>query len=140
MAVMTVPRPLREKLGEEAAQCLADLVAQAQEDQRDRLFDLVEERFYRRIAETEQRFMERLAATEAALRREMHAGFTEVHRQILDVHKQIGDMHKQIGDVHKQIGEVRKEITTQTRWILVVVGAAAVLIPILQRVMQTLLP
>ena len=107
-----------------------------------------EERFYRRVAETEQRFTERLAATEqrfterlvateqhfterlaateTVLRQEMHAGFV--------------DVHKQIGEIHKQIGEVHKQITAQTRWLLVAVGAAAVLIPVVQRIVETVFP
>ena len=43
-------------------------------------------------------------------------------------------------DLGKEIADVRKEITTQTRWILAVLGGAAVLIPILQRVMAALIP
>ena len=45
------------------------------------------------------------------------------------------DLGKEITDVRKEIADVRKEITIQTRWILAVLGGAAVLIPILQRVM-----
>ena len=43
-------------------------------------------------------------------------------------------------DLGKEIADVRKEITIQTRWILAVLGGAAVLIPILQRVMAALIP
>ena len=42
--------------------------------------------------------------------------------------------------MRKDLGDVRKEITTQTRWILAVMGAAAVLIPIMQRVMAVVVP
>ena len=41
--------------------------------------------------------------------------------------------------MRKDISEVRKEITTQTRWILAVIGTA-VLIPIMQRLMAALVP
>ena len=50
------------------------------------------------------------------------------------------DLAKEITDVRKEIADVRKEITIQTRWILAVLGGAAVLIPILQRVMAALIP
>ena len=43
-------------------------------------------------------------------------------------------------DLGKEIADVRKEITIQTRWILAVLGGAAVLIPILQREMAALIP
>ena len=50
------------------------------------------------------------------------------------------DLGKEIGDLRKDLGDVRKEITVQTRWILVVMGAATVLFPIMQRVMTALIP
>ena len=71
------------------------------EVQKEYLFQLLEERFLRHVAESEHR------------------------------------TRKELG---KEISEVRKEITTQTRWILAVMGVAAVLIPIMQRVMATLIP
>ena len=51
--------------------------------------------------------------------------------------KEIGSVRTELG---KEIAEVRKEITVQTRWILAVLVAAAVLVPIIQRVMEALLP
>ena len=65
------------------------------------LFQLLEERFLRHVAESE---------------------------------------HRTRTELGKEISDVRKEITIQTRWILVVIGAAAVLIPIMQRIMATLIP
>ena len=64
----------------------------------------------------------------------------ELGNEISDVRKEISEVRKEISEVRKEISEVRKEITTQTRWILAVMGAAAVLIPIMQRVMATLIP
>ena len=93
------------------------------------------------------------------LREEMHAGFMGLQKQIGDVRAEIGsvrtELNKEIGSVRtelgkeigsvrielgKEIAEVRKEITVQTRWILAVLVAAAVLVPIIQRVMEALLP
>ena len=58
--------------------------------------------------------------------------------------KELGSVRAEIGNVRaefgKEIAAVHKAITIQTRWILVVFGAAAVLYPIIQRVITTLLP
>ena len=66
---------------------------------------------------------------------------TELGKEIGSVRTELG---KEIGSVRtelgKEIAEVRKEITVQTRWILAVLVAAAVLVPIIQRVMEALLP
>ena len=155
MAKLTVPPPLRDKLGDDASAALIDLLHEAQNGQRQLLLQSVEDRFLRHVAESEGR-----------LRSEMQAGFLELQRQmgllradvskeiadvrkeftgeITDVRKEIADLRKEftkeITDVRKEISEVRKEITTQTRWILTVMVGATVLIPVLQRVMAWLLP
>ena len=83
----------------------------------------------------------------AALRKDFAGEITDVRKEIgdvrkeiTDVRKEITDVRKEITDVRKEIGDVRKEITTQTRWLLTVMVGAAVLIPVLQRVMAWLLP
>ena len=141
MAVMAVPRALREKLGDDASDSLVDLLQQFEAEQSDHLIEMIEERFVRRVVESENRLRNEL-------REEMHAGFMGLQKQIGDVRAEIGsvrtELHKEIGSVRtelsKEIAEVRKEITVQTRWILAVLVAAAVLVPIIQRVMEALLP
>ena len=148
MAVVAVPRALREKLGDDASDSLVDLLQQFEAEQSDHLIEMVEERFVRRVVESENRLRNEL-------REEMHAGFMGLQKQIGDVRAEIGsvrtELHKEIGsvrtelskeiaEVRKEIAEVRKEITVQTRWILAVLVAAAVLVPIIQRVMEALLP
>ena len=115
MAVLSVPRPLQERLGEAATESLVEMLRQIESDQEERrevqkeqLLQVLEERFLRHVAESEQRTNAEIAAVRVGL--------------------------------GKEIADVRKEITTQTRWILAVLGGAAVLIPILQRVMAALIP
>ena len=170
MAVISVPRVLREKLGDEAADGLAGLFEQVAAEQNDHLFALLEERFVRRVVESEEK-----------LRSEMHAGFLDMQKQLGDVRAEIGsvraqldkevggvrselgreigsvrselgreignvrsELGREIGNVRSELGkeirDLRQEITVQTRWILAVLVAAAVLIPIIQRVMEALLP
>ena len=169
MAVVTVPRPLQEQLGEAATDSLVGMFEQLeasrekqQDTHKDHLFELLEERFLRHVAESEGRLRGEIAESEgrlrgeiaecenrlrgevaesenrlrgeiAALRAEMQAGFNRQQDQLARQQEQIADLGKQIADVHKHIAR-------QTRWILTVLGAAAVLFPIIQRVMQVLLP
>ena len=137
MAMVAVPQALREKLGDDASDSLVDLLRQFVAEQKDHLIEMVEERFIRRIVESENRLRN-------ALREEMHAGFMGLQKQIGDVRAEIGSVRAEIGSVRAELGSVRaelsKEITVQTRWILAVLVAAAVLIPIIQRVMEALLP
>ena len=126
MAVLSVPRPLQERLGEAATESLVDMLRQIESDQEERrevqkeqLLQILEERFLRHVAESEKRTNAEIAAVR------------------VDLGKEITAVRVDLG---KEIADVRKEITTQTRWILAVLGGAAVLIPILQRVMAALIP
>jgi hypothetical protein len=126
MAVLSVPRPLQERLGEAATESLVDVLRQIESDQEERrevqkeqLLQVLEERFLRHVAESEKRTNAEIVAVRVDLGKEITA--VKV-------------------DLGKEVADVRKEITIQTRWILAVLGGAAVLIPILQRVMTALIP
>ena len=147
MAVVTVPRPLQEQLGEAATESLVGMFVQfeesreqQQETHKDRLFELLEERFLRHVAESESRLRGEIAESESRLRAEMQAGFNRQQDQLARQQEQIADLGKQFAGVHKQFADVHKQIARQTRWILAVLGGAAVLFPIIQRVMEVLLP
>ena len=51
MAVIAVPRPLREKLGEDGTDVLVALINEAGENNKRSVIEVVEERFERRLAE-----------------------------------------------------------------------------------------
>ena len=133
MAVLSMPRPLQDRLGDAASASLVEMLRQLEEDQEERrevqkehLFQLLEERFLRHVAESENRTRKEIATVRVELGKELAAVRA--------------DLGKEISDLRKDLGDVRKEITVQTRWILVVMGAATVLFPIMQRVTATLLP
>jgi hypothetical protein len=71
MPVLTVKRPLREKLGEEGADALVDLINQAQQEQKNVIVTFVEEKFERRLSEEisklEVKLVERISAVEAKI-------------------------------------------------------------------------
>ena len=126
MAVLSVPRPLQERLGEAATESLVEMLRQIESDQEERrevqkeqLLQVLEERFLRHVAESEKRTNAEIVAVR------------------VDLGKEITAVRVDLG---KEVADVRKEITIQTRWILAVLGGAAVLIPILQRVMTALIP
>ena len=112
---MSVPRPLRDQLGDAAADSLVDMLRHFEDDQEQRraiqkehLLEVLDERFLRHLAETEER-----------------------------LHEEIGTLRTDLGN---QIADVRKELNTQTRWILAVMVGATVLIPVMQRMMTALFP
>ena len=133
MAVISVPRELRERLGDAASDSLVDMLRQVGAEQRDDVFTMVEERFALRLAETRDE-----------LRSEMHAGFLNLQEQIGNVRAEIGsvraELHQEIGHVQEKIGEVHQKIAGQTRWLVTAILAATVLIPVMQKVLAELFP
>ena len=144
MAVVSVPRPLRDQLGDAAADSLVDMLRHFEDDQEQRraiqkehLLEVLDERFLRHLAETEERLHEEIGTLRA-----------EVGKEIGDVRKEIGALRAEVGkeigtlrtDLGNQIADVRKELNTQTRWILAVMVGATVLIPVMQRMMAALFP
>ena len=144
MAVISVPRELRERLGDPASDSLVDMLRQVGAEQRDDVITMVEERFALRLAETRD-----------DLRSEMHAGFLNLQEQIGGVRAEIGsvraelqeqiggvraELHKEIGHVQEKIGEIHQKIAGQTRWLVTAILAATVLIPVMQKVLAALFP
>ena len=72
MAVIAVPRPLREKLGEEATDALVALLNEAGAYNKDSVIEVVEERFERRLSEEIGKLRTELSGEMGKLRVEMH--------------------------------------------------------------------
>jgi hypothetical protein len=79
MAVIAVPRPLREKLGEEGTDALVTLINEAGENNKRSVIEVVEERFERRLSEEMSKIREEmsrlrveLSGETSKLRAEMH--------------------------------------------------------------------
>ncbi|MDZ7360466.1 MAG: hypothetical protein ONB46_07025 [candidate division KSB1 bacterium] len=67
MPVLTVKRPLREKLGNEATDALVDLINQAQAEQTNSILKFVEEKFERRLSEEISKLETKISETRADL-------------------------------------------------------------------------
>ena len=137
MAVVSVPRPLRDQLGDAAADSLVDMLRHFEDDQEQRraiqkehLLEVLDERFLRHLAETEERLHDEIGTLRAEVGKEIGTLRAEVG-------KEIGTLRTDLGN---QIADVRKELNTQTRWILAVMVGATVLIPVMQRMMAALFP
>ncbi|MDH4263330.1 MAG: hypothetical protein OEV78_09830 [Spirochaetia bacterium] len=120
MAIISVPKPLRDKLGEEATDSLIELLKENEEGQKNHLFDIVEERFERRLLESEARLRREIQG----VRDEMHSGFLGIQ--------------KDFSEVQKQFSEVHKAIANQTKWILGAILAGAVIYPLAVKLVDRL--
>jgi len=71
MPILTVGKPLREKLGDEAVESLINLINQSQAEQKNGILAFVEEKFERRLSEEisqlEVRLSQRISGVESKL-------------------------------------------------------------------------
>ena len=143
MSLISVPKPLRDKLGIEASDSLVELLQKQSSEQKEHLFEVLEDRFAHRLVALESRLMGEMHSMEKGIREDMNHGFQEVHKQFGEVHKQFGEVQKQFGEVQKQfvgmqkqVSDIHKAISSQTKWILVAMLGAAVLYPIVQKLLS----
>ena len=121
MAVVSVPRPLQDRLGDDASASLVEMLRQLEDEQEERrevqkehLFQLLEERFLRHVAESDHRTRKELGNEISDVRKELGNEISDVRKElgneISDVRKELGneisDVRKELG---KEISEVRKE-------------------------------
>jgi hypothetical protein len=89
MAVIAVPRPLREKLGEEGTDALVALINEAGEDNKKSIIEVVEERFERRLTEEIGKLRvevsEGMNKLRAELRTEMVEGTSKLRTEMADL-------------------------------------------------------
>lgn len=82
MPVLTIEKPLREKLGDEASDSLVRLINQSQQEQKDGVLEFVEEKFERRLSEevgrAEKRLLEKISDVEARLSERISATRAEL--------------------------------------------------------------
>lgn len=75
MVLVAVPKPLREKLGEEGAEALVGLINQSGTGYKNDVMDLVEERFERRLhdemATLDRRISEKISALDRRITEEV---------------------------------------------------------------------
>jgi len=86
MAIVTIEKPRRDKLGDEAADSLVRLLNQSQEDQKNDIVEFVEEKFERRLIEEltalEKRLVERISEGD----KKLDARITSLETRIAETH------------------------------------------------------
>jgi hypothetical protein len=108
MAVIAVPRPLREKLGEEGTDALVALINEAGENTKQSVIEVAEERFERRLAEELGKLRAEIAEEMSKLRVEL-SGETSKLRVELS-----GETSKLRAELSGETSKLRAELSGET--------------------------
>ena len=122
--IVAIPEALRERLGPEAAQALAELLNEARVQTRGDVIEIAVSRFRRDLAEVVGGLRAEMHALIGGLRSELHS---EIAKLRSELHSEVGglrsEMHSEFGKVHSEFGKVRSEMrefeARITRWMFV---------------------
>ncbi len=100
MAILTIPRVLREKLGDEGAEALVELLNTVGYQERNNLLGLVEERFARRVGEESARLKAYISEVKFALEEQIREVESRLEGRITEVESKL---EKQIAEVESRL-------------------------------------
>jgi len=111
MAILTVPRVLREKLGDEGVEALITLLNEAAHHERNNLLGILEERFERRVTEEgkrmDLRFTEEIAKLDNRITEEVARLDHRITEEIAKLDRRISD---EVARLEVLIGETEKRM------------------------------
>ena len=131
MPVLTVEKPLRDSLKDDAAvDALVRLINQAQEEQKRDIVEFVEEKFERRLSEEisglEVRLSEKIANLDVKLSQKIADSHAQLSAKIADSHAQLST---KIADSDAKASSIKAELI---KWMFIFwVGQVAVILGIL---------
>ena len=119
--IQTVPKALEKALGREATEEFVGLLNQVSENIKTDVIETVSDKFHRHVTDE----------------------VTKVRLEIADVRLEVANLRNEMADLRSEfkadISEIHKLLSAQTRWILVVVLAGAVIYPIVAKLIDKLL-
>jgi len=111
MAILTVPKVLREKLGDEGVEALIALLNEAAHHERNNLLGILEERFERRVTEEGKRLDNRIAEEVAKLDRRITEEVARLdHRITEEVAKLDRRITEEVARLDRRITEEVKRL------------------------------
>ena len=130
MPILTIERPLREKLGEEAVDSLINLINKAIAEQKNDVLKFVEEKFERRLSEEiaglEVRLTEKILRVETGLSEKISQNYNELSEKI---YQNYNELSEKISAEGKKSAEYKADII---KWMFIFwVGQVGVILGIL---------
>ncbi|MDZ7721742.1 MAG: hypothetical protein U5R06_02670 [candidate division KSB1 bacterium] len=128
MPALTVEKPLREKLGEDASESLLRLVNQSVEQRKHEMLEFLEEKFERRLSEEHGQINAAIKETEQRLDNRITVEISKVNERITTESSKVNErMTEEIGKVNErmteEIGKVNVNIAhverNMIRWMFI---------------------
>ena len=132
MPIVSVPKILRTKLGDDGAEALVEFFNEAQEanSPKEEIIEIVEEKFERRLSEELGKLRVEMAEMKSELRNEMAEMKAELRNEMAEMKSELrGEMADMKSELNNKMGSMRADII---KWMFVFwVGQIGVMIGIL---------
>ena len=92
-----------------------------------------------KISSLQNETFDRISALQTHTDERFTALQTHTDERFINVHSKFADVHAEFANVHKEIAGIHKAISGQTKWLLTIILAAAVIVSILHPLMVTLI-
>ena len=89
MAVITIPKALREKLGDDGVDGLIQVINEANGENKKSVIELVEDKFEKRVTEVESRINERITEVESRLNERITEVESRLNEKITQVENRL---------------------------------------------------
>ncbi|WP_397547588.1 LA_3696 family protein [Rhodothermus marinus] len=124
MAILTVPKVLREKLGDEGVEALIALLNEAAHYERNNLLGILEERFERRVTEESKRLDNRIAEEVARLDRRITEEVKRLEVLLAETEKRLDHrLTEEVAKLDRRIAEVQVALSERyaslVRWMFI---------------------
>ena len=123
--VTPIPDPLRNKLGNPAADALAEYVQSSLSEHKTQVLDLTEERISRRIAESENRIRKDMADGFQIMETKLEKRFDKIDERFDKIDERFAKMDERFATIdekfdkfHDKFEGIHHQFTLQTRWMI----------------------
>jgi hypothetical protein len=105
MSVIAIPKPLRDKLGDEATEAFTDIVREIDFEARKDAIDIVEERFERRLTEETAKTNERISSLEVRMAEEFRKVNERISFEVGKVNERIASLEVKMAEEFAKVNE-----------------------------------
>ena len=127
--ILKIPREVEKVLGADASDKLHEFLNTLAEEQKKEVLELSDDKFGHRLSE--------IRVEIAEFKGDVQTKFSEVRTEFAVVRKEMAEFK---ADLKSDIADIHKQIANQTKWILVAVLGAVVLLPSIERMLRWLWP
>ena len=117
MPIISIPKPLREKLGDEASDSLVQMINQFEYEHRNSVISLTEEKFENKLNQELSSFREAMIRSDLSIKEELKKDILSLREEMIRSDLLIkGELKEEISNLR---GDMNKNNTATIKWMFI---------------------